>query len=113
MTMLLLAAGFVFSSAVVFAQDAANTDDQNVADQNTPSDNPPAAPEPSTTAPDVQAGASMAAPGTRTVVATSDGGIVVVEGNRITKLDNSLQVIKSVELTEPDNSSSSGTNNTP
>ena len=34
----------------------------------------------------------------RNVVATSDGGIVIVTGNKLTKYDKSLNVVKEVEL---------------
>jgi hypothetical protein len=34
----------------------------------------------------------------KTVVATSDGGIVIVMGNKITKYDKNLNVVKEVEL---------------
>ncbi len=39
----------------------------------------------------------------KTVVATSDGGIVVVEGNKITKYDSNLQETKSIDLEDSDN----------
>lgn len=35
---------------------------------------------------------------TRSVVATSDGGVVVVMGNKLTKYDKNLNVVKEVEL---------------
>jgi hypothetical protein len=34
----------------------------------------------------------------RKVVATSDGGVVVVEGNQMTKYDRNLKMVKEVEL---------------
>jgi hypothetical protein len=34
----------------------------------------------------------------RSVVATSDGGVVVVMGNKLTKYDKDLNVVKEVEL---------------
>ena len=109
-TALLFTAMLVLPSAVIFADDAQNATDQNATDQNVPNlpSMPKNLPKPSDmpVSPALPKGMSMpsmpAIPGimTKSVVATSDGGIVRVEGNKITKFDKNLEITKSIELTD-------------
>lgn len=103
----LFAVILVLSSAVVFADVAQNNaQDQNTQGPNAPNmptiPNMPAPPTDASTAPALPKEMAMPSPmpGMRTVVATSDGGIVIVEGNKVTKLDSNLEVTKSVELSD-------------
>ncbi len=115
---LLFIAMLVLPLAVVFADDAQNAPDQNATNQNAqnqnaPDQNAPALsnipmpampknlPKPPSEmpVPPPMMGIGMQ----KTVVATSDGGVVIVEGNRVTKLDKNLEVTKSVELSDTDN----------
>jgi hypothetical protein len=89
---------------VIFAQDESTPTDSSSVNADTiaqtPSNAPRMPPNPAL------GGAQMAPPimpGSRTVVATSDGGIVIVEGNKITKLDGDLNVTKSIDLKDTEN----------
>lgn len=108
---------FILSSAVVFADDNQNASDQNTTDQNNATDQNAAVQSPSFPTdfsavnknmrspelPTFPSGSGMMGETQKTVVATSDGGIVIVEGNTITKLDKDLNVTKSVELADTQN----------
>ncbi len=128
-SVLLLTVVLILFPVVVFADDAQNASDQNASDQNASDQNASDQNAPDQNAPDLSAmnknlpklpnmpvppalpkGMSVPPPivgmTTKTVVATSDGGIVIVEGNRITKLNKNLEVTKSVELSDADNTGS-------
>jgi hypothetical protein len=102
-TLLLLIASLSFPLTFIFAQEDSNitTDSSSVnADSpQTPPNNMPVPP------PTKMPMAPTVFPGmmSRTVVATSDGGIVIVEGNKVTKLDQNLEITKSIELTNTEN----------
>jgi len=111
-TALLLTAILVLPSAVILAADA--PDMPKVPDAYTMDKDLPKLPDvtvpslPSstteTTAPSAgSTGMAMPAmPGmiSRTVLASSDGGIIVVTGNKITKFDKDLKPTKTIELTD-------------
>ena len=97
-------------STILLADDAQNASDQNASDQNAES-TPPNAPSLPTNVPAappvlLQQGClplPMPEMTSRTVVATSDGGIAIVNGNKITKLDRDLNITQSVTLPDTDN----------
>ena len=101
-TVLLFIAMLTLPAALVFADDPSSNSDQTFnAQTNQPVVNthPPTEPPPMPPMPGMMSA--------KTVVATSDGGIVIVEGNKVTKLDSNLSVVKSVELSDSSSSSSS------
>jgi hypothetical protein len=103
-TLLLFIAILLLPSTVIFAQDAPD----NATDSSSPNSDSTQTPDPlsmpSSTPPAPGTPMGSAIPGMpRTVVATSDGGIVIVEGNKVTKLDQNLEITKSIVLTNTKN----------
>ncbi len=92
-TVFLLMAVFILSPALVFADDAQNAPDQNA----------PALPKPPDTPTPPVLPTPPLIPIMREVVATTDGGIVIVEGNKATKWNKDMDVVKSIDLTKTDN----------
>jgi len=113
---LLFAVMLVLPLAVIFAQDSSTNTDSTSVNQEVPKPPnmptpPPVPPVPSafsagTPMPSASIG-MMGLP--KTVVATSDGGIVIVQGNRITKFDKDLEITKSIELKDAENTGDKNT----
>ena len=96
-TVFILTAAFIFSSALAFADDGQNGQAQFIPDLSNASKNlPKFSHMPSPPPPLINAGQLQ-----KIVVATSDGGIVIVDGNRIIKFNKDLEITKSIELKDP------------
>ena len=107
MTGILVIIMLVLPAAFVFADDpSTNSDNSQMSQPPTLPTTMPAS-QPSVTAPMPAMPPMPGMMSSKTVVATSDGGIVIVEGNKVTKLDSNLSVVKSVELSDSSSSSSS------
>lgn len=124
-TALLLAAMFVLSPVTVFAADPTPSDIPDLPDVKAPdmpadmettvpsADSTPAAKPPQNieassapTSPSVQP-PTLPTPsmggnigGSKSMVSTPDGGIIVMSGNKISKFDKDLNVTKTIELSE-------------
>jgi len=99
-----IAAMFILSPMTIFAADAKTPPDMpqvpipKSMEVQSPDMNaaaPAVSTVPLTKMPDV---AFPGIPGSGTVVATSDGGIVIVTGSKVSKFDKNLKITKTIEL---------------